>query len=360
MALHTNYSHLSERSLYLFKSLMEHFIEDGAPVGSRTLAKDSRLNLSPATIRNVMADLEDSGFLRSPHTSAGRVPTVKGYRLFVDSLLRVNDLKSDEVEKIVHELAPANDLPILMQRTSALLSEITQLAGVVMLPRAEQAKLRHIEFISLSAARVLVVLVVNDDEVQNRVINTGRVFSPSELQQTSNYLNEIFAGKDLGYMRATILSELEKTKEQINQAMQAAIEMAQMALNIDNADEHDDDELLFSGQTNLMDVAELSDIDKLKRLFETFNQKRDILHLLEQSINAEGIQIFIGEESGYDVLGDCSVVTSPYEVDGQTLGVLGVIGPTRMHYEHVIPIVDITAKMLGGVLNSKNKSPHSP
>ena len=353
MALNTaDYSHLSERSLYLFKALVEHFIEDGAPVGSRTLARDSDLNLSPATIRNVMADLEDAGFLLSPHASAGRVPTVKGYRLFVDILLRVNDLNSEEVEKIAHELVLDSDLPILMRRASALLSEITRLAGVVMLPRTEQAKLQRIEFIPLSTNRVLVVLVVNDDEVQNRIINTNKVFSPSELQQATNYLNEIFAGKDLDYMRQTILNELEKTKEQVNQAMQAAIEMAQIALNINDSDKNDD-KLLFSGQTNLMDVAELSDIDKLKKLFETFNQRRDILHLLEQSINAEGIQIFIGEESGYDVLGNCSVVTSPYEVDGRVLGVLGVIGPTRMHYERVIPIVDITAKMLGDSLEFK-------
>ncbi len=353
MALNTaDYSHLSERSLYLFKSLVEHFIEDGAPVGSRTLARDSNLNLSPATIRNVMADLEDAGFLLSPHTSAGRVPTVKGYRLFVDILLRVNNLNSAEIEKIAHELVLGNDLPILMQRASTLLSEITRLAGVVMLPRTEQTKLQHIEFIPLSTNRVLVVLVVNDDEVQNRIINTSKVFSPSELQQATNYLNEIFAGKDLDYMRQTILNELEKTKEQVNQAMQAAIEMAQIALNVNDADKSDD-KLLFSGQTNLMDVAELSDIDKLKKLFETFNQRRDILHLLEQSINAEGIQIFIGEESGYDVLDNCSVVTSPYEVDGRVLGVLGVIGPTRMHYERVIPIVDITAKMLGDSLEFK-------
>lgn len=349
----TDSSQLSERSLHLFKALVEHFIEDGTPVGSRTLSRDSNLGLSPATIRNVMADLEDVGLLHSPHTSAGRIPTAKGYRLFVDSLLRVNSLKSSQVEKIARELAPESDYASLMQRTSAMLSDVTQLAGVVMLPRSKQSILQHIEFVALSSNRVLVILVVNDREVQNRIINTDKTYSSSELQHVSNYLNELFAGKDLTHVRKSILEELEKMKEQVNQSMQSAIEMAQKAFDSDTP-KKDSDDLLFSGQTNLMDVAELGQVDKLKKLFETFNQKRDILHLLEQAINADGMQIFIGEESGYDVLDNCSVVTSPYEVDGQILGVLGVIGPTRMHYERVIPIVDITAKMLGAALNSKN------
>ena len=353
MSPETNSSQLSERSLYLFKALVEHFIQDGAPVGSQTLSKDLSLNLSPATIRNVMADLEDFGLLDSPHTSAGRVPTAKGYRLFVDSLLRVNDLNSIEVEKIAKELDPGNDFKSLMQRTSSMLSDITQLAGVVMLPRTEQSKLQHIEFVVLSGNRVLVILVVNDREVQNRIINTSRTYSVSELQEASNYLNDIFAGKDLTYVRANILDELEKTKEQLSQSMQTAMEMAQLAFDYEKS-KVNSDELFFSGETNLMDIAELCEVDKLKKLFNTFNQKRDILHLLEQAISADGIQIFIGEESGHDVLDNCSVVTSPYEVDGKILGVLGVIGPTRMHYERVIPIVDITAKMLGSALNLNN------
>ena len=353
MTTKANSSQLSERSLHLFKVLVEHFIQDGAPVGSRTLSKDLSLNLSPATIRNVMADLEDFGLLDSPHTSAGRVPTAKGYRLFVDSLLRVNDLNSIEVEKIAKELDPGNDFKSLMQRTSSMLSDITQLAGVVMLPRTEQSKLQHIEFVVLSGNRVLVILVVNDREVQNRIINTSRTYSASELQEASNYLNDIFAGKDLTYVRANILDELEKTKEQLSQSMQTAMEMAQLAFDYEKS-KVNSDELFFSGETNLMDIAELCEVDKLKKLFNTFNQKRDILHLLEQAISADGIQIFIGEESGHDVLDNCSVVTSPYEVDGKILGVLGVIGPTRMHYERVIPIVDITAKMLGSALNLNN------
>ena len=353
MVTKANSSQLSERSLYLFKVLVEHFIQDGAPVGSRTLAKDSSLNLSPATIRNVMADLENFGLLDSPHTSSGRIPTAKGYRLFVDSLLRVKDLNSIEVEKIAKELDPENDFKSLMQRTSSMLSDITQLAGVVMLPRTEQSTLQHMEFVALSGNRVLVILVVNDREVQNRIIHTSRAYSASELQEASNYLNEIFVGKDLTFVRNNILDELERTKEQLNQSMQTAIEMAQLAFDYEKS-KINKDELFFSGETNLMDVAELCEVEKLKKLFNTFNQKRDILHLLEQAISADGIQIFIGEESGHDVLDNCSVVTSPYEVDGKILGVLGVIGPTRMHYERVIPIVDVTAKMLGSALNPNN------
>ena len=341
---------LPDRSLYLFKALVEHFILDGQPVGSRTLARDIEIDLSPATIRNVMADLEDAGLLCSPHTSAGRVPTAKGYRLFIDSLLRINALDSEEVKKIVEELNSQKDLQSLLKRTSDMLSDITRLTSVVMLPRIEHKALKQVEFVALSDNRVLVILVINDQEIQNRIIHTARHYSVSELQQATNYLNNMFAGKDLPTIRAELLKELKKMKDSVNQLMQSAIEMAQLAFSASD----NNGDYVIAGQTNLMGVAELCDVDRLKKLFETFNRKRDILHLLEQSINAKGVQIFIGEESGYDVLDNCSVVTSPYEVNGEVLGVLGVIGPTRMHYERVIPIVDITAKMLGSALNSKN------
>ena len=305
----------------------------------------------PATIRNVMADLEDMGLLHSPHTSAGRVPTVKGYRLFVDSLLRVDQLGEAEMERIARELESGQDLKMLMERVSSTLSNITRLAGVVMLPKPGQHALRHIEFLSLSDNRVLVIMVVNDQEIQNRIIRTGRVYTASELQRASNYLNDLYGGKDLQSVRRALLRELNRMKDDVNDVMQSAIEMAQQAFDDDSKEKAD---YILSGQTNLMNVAELCDVEKLKKLFESFNQKRDILHLLEQAIQASGVQIFIGEESGYEVLDNCSVVTSPYEVDGEILGVLGVIGPTRMDYERVIPIVDITAKMLGSALNSRN------
>ncbi|OGT72433.1 MAG: heat-inducible transcriptional repressor HrcA [Gammaproteobacteria bacterium RIFCSPLOWO2_02_FULL_56_15] len=345
-------SRLSERSLYLFKSLVEHFIMDGQPVGSRTLARDIGSDLSPATIRNVMADLEDLGLLTSPHTSAGRVPTAKGYRLFVDSLLRVDKLDQRQAERIAKELEWGGDVHSLLEKTSEMLSEITSLAGIVMLPRANPQALRQVEFLSLSDNRVLVILVVNEEEIQNRIIHTNRTYTPAELQQAANYLNAMYSGKDLKRVRQEILAELHKMREDVNVSMQLAIEMAQKAFAQETPGPRSD--YLLTGHTNLMNVAELSNLDKLKKLFDSFNQKRDILHLLEQAVNAHGVQIFIGEESGYEVLDDCSIVTSPYEVDGQILGVLGVLGPTRMNYERVIPVVDITAKMLGMALNSSN------
>ena len=340
---------LSERSLFLFKSLVDHFINDGQPVGSRTLARDLGLNLSAATIRNVMSDLEDLGLLHSPHTSAGRIPTARGYRLFVDSLLRVGDLGSEEIHRMAEEMDAVNNMQNLMQRTSSMLSDITHLASVVMLPRVEQSTLNQVEFVSLSDNRILVIFVMSDNEVQNRIIHTARTFSASELEQAGNYLNKMVTGKNLNDIRKNMLAELESMKENVNKLMQAAIEMAQQAIDTNLQD----GDYVLAGETNLMGVSGWGDIERLKRLFDTFNQKRDILHLLEQSIHAKGVRIFIGEESGYEVLDDCSVVTSPYESEGQILGVLGVIGPTRMDYERVIPIVDLTAKMLGSALNSR-------
>lgn len=343
-----NSTQLPERSLYLFKALVEHFIRDGQPVGSRTLARDSRMELSPATIRNVMADLEDLGLLQSAHTSAGRVPTVKGYRLFIDSLLRIGNLDEKEIQRIAEDLGAGQNLETLLERVSSTLSEVTKLAGVVTLPTTEQKALRQVEFVSLSANQVLVILVVSDKEIQNRIIHTVKHYSPSELQQASNFLSHAFAGKDLPTVRAEILKELQSMKTNVNQLMQTAIEIAQQAFIAGDTKK----DYVLSGQTNLMDVAELCDVEKLKKLFNSFNQKKDVLHLLEQAINASGVQIFIGEESGYEVFDECSVVTSPYKVDGEIVGVLGVIGPTRMNYEKVIPIVDVTARMLGSALNS--------
>lgn len=342
-------SELPARSLFLFKSLVDHFIFDGQPVGSRTLARDLGLDLSAATIRNVMSDLEDLGLLHSPHTSSGRIPTARGYRLFVDSLLRVGDLSTEDINRMVEEMESITNPQNLMQRTSSMLSDITHLASVVMLPRIEQSKLSQVEFVSLSDNRILVIFVMSDNEVQNRIIHTARTYRPSELEQAANYLNKMFSGKDLHDIRENMLAELESMKENVNKLMQAAIEMAQQAIDSNPKD----DDYVIAGETNLIGVSGWGDVEKLKCLFDTFNQKRDILHLLEQSINAKGVQLFIGEESGYEVFDDCSIVTSSYESDGQILGVLGVIGSTRMDYERVIPIVDLTAKMLGSALNSR-------
>ncbi len=339
---------LNERSLLLFKSLVEHFIHDGHPVGSRTLSRDTGLALSPATIRNVMADLEDMGLLRSPHTSAGRIPTARGLRLFVDSLLRVEQLEERQIRRMAQEIVAEDDVQHLITRASSLLSDITNLAAVVMLPRMRLNSLEHIEFVTLSDNRILVILVLSNKEIQNRIIHTAKTYTQSQLQRTANYLNSTFRGKDLETIRSEVIAELRKLKEDVNELMQTAIEMAQKAFVSPAAE----DDVVISGQTNLMGVAELSDLDKLRRLFESFNQKRDILHLLENAISAKGIQIFIGEESGYEVLDNCSIVASPYQDEGRILGVLGVIGPTRMDYERVIPVVDMTARILGSALNS--------
>jgi heat-inducible transcriptional repressor len=347
MARASNEPFLDNRAQHLLKVLVRRYIREGQPVGSRTLSRDSGLDLSPATIRNVMADLEDLGLVRAPHTSAGRVPTVGGFRFFVDSLLRTEPLEAAEVERLRLGLNAERDVDDLMRSTSSLLSEVTHLAGVVTLPRPEQLRLRHVEFLPLSGRRVLVILVVNDREVQNRVIQTGRRYSASELQQAANYMNVTFGGKELREARETVLGEMQAARESVNRMMQAAVEMADKAFM---ARERGDDYVL-AGQTNLMEFAELRDVEKMRHLFEAFNEKRRILHLLDKALHAEGIQIFIGDESGYEVLGELSVVTAPYAVNGRVVGVLGVIGPTRMAYERVIPIVDLTAKLLGSALN---------
>jgi heat-inducible transcriptional repressor len=341
---------LNERAQYLFKTLVERYIRDGQPVGSRTLSRDSTLSLSPATVRNVMADLEDSGLLRAPHTSAGRVPTNQGFRFFVDTLLRIEPLEGAQVALLKEQLNPDQNRGALMESASALLSDITHLAGVVMLPRHEQLTLRQVEFLSLSEDQVLVILVVNEREVQNRIIRTGRLYSPAELQQAANYLNDLCAGKDLVTVREEILAELRAARETMNAMMQAAVDMAEKAL----VTEPEAEEVVVAGQTNLMDSGALADMEKLRRLFDAFNEKRELLNLLDHSLSAEGVQIFIGEESGYNVLDECSVVTAPYGDDDEVLGVLGVIGPTRMAYERVIPIVDITARLLTAALNRQH------
>jgi heat-inducible transcriptional repressor len=341
---------LSERSQYLFKIMVERYIADGQPVGSRTLARDAKLDLSPATIRNVMADLEDLGLIKSPHTSAGRVPTVKGYRLFVDSMLTCRSLSSSEIRRMESGIETEEELQVLLGNTSRMLSEVTKLAGLVMIPVVERRALRQVEFLSLNDNRVLAILITNDREVENRIIKTNRVYVQAELTQAANYLNSAFAGRDIEAVKKRIIKEMGATREEMDHLMQLVIEMSQQIF-VDTATHKD---YVLAGQTNLMEINELSDIDKLRSLFEAFSQKRDILDLLDQALNASGVQIFIGEESGYEVLDECSVVTSTYTDNNRTLGVLAVIGPTRMAYERVIPIVDLTAKMLSSALNSRH------
>ena len=339
---------LNERAQHLLKVLVKSYISDGQPMGSRNLAKMSDLEVSPATVRNVMADLEDLGFVESPHTSAGRIPTTKGYRLFVDTMLTVQPLNSDVVKRVSKDLQSDLSESSLVESASGLLSGLTSMAGVVTLPKHDRVELRQIEFLPLSDQRVLAILIVNQKEVQNRIIHTDREYTPSELQQAANYLNELCAGQDLVMARQKILRELDHVRENMNELMRSAVEMGEKIFSGTDSDKPD---YVIVGQTNLMEYEELSDIYKLRDLFDTFNQKREFLNLLDRCICADGIQIFIGQESGHKALDDCSVVTSPYTVDDEIMGVLAVVGPTRMSYERVIPIVDLTAKLLGEALN---------
>lgn len=340
---------VSERAQHFLKALIERYIRDGLPVGSRTLSKDTGLELSPATVRNVMADLEELGLVSSPHTSSGRIPTVSGYRLFIDSLLTVKPLSEREVDTMRRQMARlANGVP-LIESASQILSGVTRLAGVVMLPRHERNGFRQIEFLPLSGSRVLAILVTSEGEVHNRIINTERSYSPAQLEQAANYLNTMFTGQDMQEVRQRLLADLKTTHEHMDQIMMRALEMAQRVV----AEAESTDDCFIAGQTNLMEFNELANMERLKQLFDAFTEKNEILHLLDRCIEAKGVQIFVGEESGYQLLDHCSLVTASYRVDDEVLGVLGVIGPTRMDYQRVIPIVDVTARLLGAALKQQ-------
>ncbi len=340
----------NERARELLKILIQRFIRDGQPVGSRTLSRNSGLELSPATIRNVMSDLEDLGLIAAPHTSAGRIPTPQGYRLFVDSLIRYKPPTKTDVDKLKQQLISQADRPdSLMDSVSNMLSDFTSLAGVVAAPKGQRAVLRQIEFLPLSDNRVLAILVINDSEVQNRVLHSEQPHTQDELQRAANYINDNYVGHDLSEIRDRLIEDLEKTRDSMNQAMLDIISVAQSAMAGATLPR---DEFVVAGETNLMDFAELSDIETLRSLFDAFSKKRFMLSLLDKSINANGVQVFIGSESGYQILDNCSVVTAPYHIDDDHIGVLGVIGPTRMAYDRVVPIVDITARLLESTLSS--------
>ncbi len=340
---------LTDRAQHLLKVLIERYIDEGQPVGSRALAREAGLNLSPATVRNVMADLEEMGLVTSPHTSAGRVPTVKGYRLFIDSLLTVKPIDQALTRRLWEDLEDLEDPQELLETASQLLARITRMAGVVTLPQRRQIAFQHIEFLPLSGGRVLVILVTDDQEVHNRIIRPATSLTPAQLQQAANYLNAHLSGRRLTEIRAVLVKEVRAAGREL----QSLLEMAQRLFDSEALEE----DCLVAGQTNLMSFAELSDGSRLRELFEIFEEKRNLIHLLDQCIEADGVQIFIGEESGYQPLEQCSLVTRTYTVGDRVLGVLGVIGPTRMHYERVIPLVDVTARLLSTALNQKIASP---
>ncbi len=342
---------LNDRAQHILKVLVEDYIQDGQPVGSRKLAKSSGLALSAATIRNVMADLEDMGYIRAPHTSAGRIPTSQGYRVFVDSLLKIEPLETKAASHLQGQLSTGQDANALIQSASNLLSGITSLTGLVTIPRHNPSSIRQIEFLRLNSDQVLVILVFSRNEVQNRIIQIKQDVTADELQQAANFLNEHMIGKDITTARQALLEDMRQYREEMNQIMLSAIELGEMAFaDMSVSAEHD---YVIAGETNLMGYDDLSDIDKLRELFGAFNEKRDILNLFDKSIQAEGVKIFIGRESGYDVFGDCSLVTAPYSMGEDQLGVLGVIGPKRMPYEHVIPVVDLTSRLLSVAFNHR-------
>lgn len=340
---------ISERAQLLLKALIERYIREGQPVGSKALVESSGLTISPATVRNIMADLEEQGLIRAPHTSAGRVPTVLGYRLFVDSLITVRPLERGALASLQQELNPDKSARELIASASQLLSRITAQAGLVTLPRQPRVVLRQVEFLPLSDNRVLVILVINERQVQNRVIHTRRPYSQIELTQAANLINLRYAGRELGAVRGAILDAMQADKAHIDNYLQMSLDLASQAFEREEEPQRD---YVVAGETRLIGSAGPDELDKLRDLFEAFQRKRDILDLVDRCIQADGVQIFIGEEAGYEVLGDFSVITAPYQVGNQTLGVLGVIGPTRMAYEQVIPIVDVTARMLSVAMKS--------
>ena len=341
---------LNDRARHLLKTLIDCYVTEGQPVGSRRLADAAGLNISTATIRNVMASLDQLGLVVSPHTSAGRIPTEQGFRLFVDSMIEVSPIENALQKKLQEYLDPDQDRESLIETASGLLSDMTHMAGIISVPKGGQSALRQIEFLPLSDKRILAILVINEKEVQNRVLHVDRDYSQNELTQIANYINQNFMGHDIFQIRNRLLKELNQARTRVDDLMKAAVDLANRALDVpETSDEH----YVLHGKSNLIRFNELDNARKLQNLFEMFESKRDMLSLLDRCIQAQDIQVFIGSEAGLDVLGDFSVITAPYSVEGQVLGVLGVIGPTRMQYNKVISIVDITARLLSSALNPK-------
>ncbi len=338
---------VSDKARHLFKVLVEKYIQEGLPVGSKNLVESIELKISPATARNIMSDLEERGLIHSPHTSAGRVPTELGYRFFVDSLISVERLRDRELNQLGVRLDPDLDSTKLVQTASAMVSEVTSMAGLVTMPRRELVTLKHVEFLRLSGTRVLVILVLDDHDVQNRVIHTKEPFSEIQLREATNFLNAQFSGHSVQRIRQQLISSMRNDRESMNALMVRALDVAEQALAEDEAE----GDFVMAGQENLFELAQQEAMADIRELFKLFSLKGDILHLLDKCMDSAGVQLFIGQESGYEPLDSCTVVTSPYLVDGEVVGVVGVIGPTRMAYERVIPVVDGTARLLSAAMD---------
>lgn len=332
----------SDRAKQILSAIIDNYIEEGTPIGSKKLSSYNRFNLSSATIRNVMSDLEDLGFIASPHTSAGRIPTSKGYRFFIDRLLEFQPVDSNEIASIKDTVSQTKSSnKDLATNVSTTLSAITQLAGIVTVPKQHKSTLKEIDFIPLSEQRVLAIVVINDSEVENKILQMKRNFSRDELQISANYLNQNYVGRSFEYIKNNLLTQLKETSALANSLMNDIINIADELLTNQNKDEY-----VVTGKNQLLDFEELSDMNQLKELFDAFNEQQLLLQLLDKSMSTSNVQIFIGQESGYKIFDNCTLITAPYTNEVGSVGVLGVIGPTRIAYQRVIPIVDVTAKLL--------------
>ena len=338
---------LDKRAQTLLKTLVERYIADGQPVGSRSLSRISGLELSPASIRNIMADLEEMGFVASPHTSAGRIPTPRGYRFFVDTLLTVQSIDETALESRMPPRFAAGSPQKIISNAAQVLSSLSHFAGVVLSPKRDTA-FKQVDFIRLSERRILLVIVSPSGEVQNRLLLTDSDYTPSQLVEAANYLNQHYGGQRFENIRLRLAEEVRQLRDDMTRLLHAAVEAGNDAMTEEN------DDVVISGERNLLSVADLSsDMSSLRRLFDLFEQKTSLMKLLDVSSKATGVQIFIGGESHLVPIEEMSVVTAPYEVNGTVVGTLGVVGPTRMSYEQVIPIVDITAKLLSNALSQQ-------
>lgn len=336
-----------DRTQLLFKTLVEAYIRDGQPVGSKALVREAELALSSATVRNILAALEEKGLLSSPHTSAGRVPTPQGYRLFVDRLLTVKPLSVDEVGRLQSEFSPDKNPRELVETASRLLSDLSQHVGLVMVPRLDLIEVRHIEFLALGQNRVLAILVFGTGEVQNRIIQTARGYDETALTQAANFLNQYFSGQSLQAIASGVLTAMQAERDQMDSLMRTALDIASRTFSPDSGGDY-----VVSGEASLLDLAETAGMERLRELFAAFTAKNDILHLLQRCEHGQGVSLYIGAESGYGPFEELSLVTAPYQVEGQVLGRLAVIGPTRMAYQRIIPLVEVTARILSTALNS--------
>ena len=350
-----NESQLGARAEQVLKGLIGLYISDGAPVGSRTLSKETDLALSPATIRNVMADLEEHGLIEAPHTSAGRIPTQKGYRFFINSMLSVGPLDKRALSEIKERIRGVADPKSILTGATEMLSQITSFAGIVSVPGTSHAHIRQVEFLRLSRRRVLAILITEDGQVQNRILSVHRQYSDSELVEAANFFNAQYSSRTLRGVRAELIAHMRQDRRSMQREMRTALSIAQGLFSDDN-EEVGEENVLVSGENNLLSIPDFGELEKLKQLFDTFKTKQVLFDLLQKSMFADGVTIFIGEESGYRMFRDCSVIAAPYSVDNQKVGVLGVIGPTRMNYDEVISAVDVTAKLLGSALSATDRA----